>query len=103
VTGYIRTEKKKKKSIDIRQELNTFNIGEKATEYKWNYLEHILRMSTNQIPWKLFDCYSKGREGSATKEMDHFIYSNEQNKSKGLNLAADDILYTKTGSENPFL
>jgi hypothetical protein len=59
VAGYRRTDKKR--NISIRQELNIFNLGEKVKEYQQNYLEHILRMTTYRILWKLFDYYPKGR------------------------------------------
>jgi hypothetical protein len=31
----------KKRNIDIRQEINIFNLGEKIKEYQRNYLKHI--------------------------------------------------------------
>jgi hypothetical protein len=61
VSGYRRMDKKR--NIDIRQELKKYSLGEKVKEYQWNYLEHILRMPTYQIPWKLFDYNPKRRRG----------------------------------------
>jgi hypothetical protein len=52
VAGYRSTESEL--SIDIRQELNIFNIRGKIKEYQPNYLEYILRTPINRIPQKLF-------------------------------------------------
>jgi hypothetical protein len=48
-------------SAGIRQELNIFNLGENVNEYHQNYLEHILIISNNRIPWKLSENHPKGR------------------------------------------
>jgi hypothetical protein len=61
VAGYRR--KDKNRNIDIRQELNIFNLGEKVKEYQHSYLQHILRMPTYRIPRKLFDYRPTGRRG----------------------------------------
>jgi hypothetical protein len=58
----------KKRTADIRQELNIFNPGEKIKEYQWNYLEHILRVPTCYITWKLYDYHPKGR---GEREVNH--------------------------------
>jgi hypothetical protein len=72
VAGYRRMDTKR--NTDIRQELNTFNLGEKV-EYQWNYSEHILRMPTYQIPQKLFNYRPKGRrERPTTEEMERTIW-----------------------------
>jgi hypothetical protein len=59
VTGYRRIDKKR--NTDIRENLKIFNLGQKIREYQPNYFEHILRMLTYQIPWKVFSYHPKGR------------------------------------------
>jgi hypothetical protein len=58
----------KKRNIDIRQELNIFNLGEKVKEYQHNYKEHILRMPTYRIHRTLFDYRPTGRRERSTTE-----------------------------------
>jgi hypothetical protein len=72
VAGYRRIDKKR--NTDIRQNLKIFNLWEKIKEYQQNDFEHILRMPTYQIPWKIFNYHPKGRwERSTTDEMDGSI------------------------------
>jgi hypothetical protein len=40
---------------------SVINLGEKIKEYQQDYFEHILRMSTYQIPWKILNYHHKGR------------------------------------------
>jgi hypothetical protein len=35
--------------LDIRREINIFNLGDKVKECQQNYLEHILRMPTEVL------------------------------------------------------
>ena len=42
----------KKRSSDIREKLDIFNINDKLTQYKINWREHIQRMDDNRIPPK---------------------------------------------------
>jgi hypothetical protein len=53
VEGYRRT--------DIKEKIKMFNLKENIKEYKLNYIQCTLRMATNEIPWKLFECRPKGR------------------------------------------
>jgi hypothetical protein len=46
---------------DIRQDLKIFILGETVKEHQQNYSEHILRMPTYRIPWKIFGYHPKGR------------------------------------------
>jgi hypothetical protein len=64
----VRYAKTRKISIDTRQELNIFNLGEKVKEYEQNYLEHVISVPTNLIPRKLFDYHPKGRR---ERKVDH--------------------------------
>jgi hypothetical protein len=79
----------KKRSIDIKQELCIFNLGEKVKECRENHSEHVLRMPTNQIPLKLFDQHPKGRRETGRprkKWKDQFVKPEDWNRSKGLEL-----------------
>jgi hypothetical protein len=58
VAGYRRIDRKR--NIDM-QNFKIFNLGNKIKEYQKNYFEHILRMPTYQIPWKIFNHHPKGR------------------------------------------
>jgi hypothetical protein len=53
-----------------------FNLGEKIKEYQQNYFEHILRMPTYWIPWKIFNYHPKGRRDKrlTTNEIDGSIH-----------------------------
>jgi hypothetical protein len=51
----------KKRNADIRQDLKIFSLTEKIKKYQCTSFEHILRMPTYQIPWKIFDYQPKGR------------------------------------------
>ena len=42
----------KKRSSDIREQLDIFNINDKLTQYKINWREHIQRMDDNRLPKK---------------------------------------------------
>jgi hypothetical protein len=57
----------KKRSIDIRQNLKIFNLGEKIKDYQHSYFKHILRLPSYQIPQKILSYHPKGRK----KEIDH--------------------------------
>jgi hypothetical protein len=74
VAGYRRTDKKR--NTDIIQNLKIFSLEEKIREYQQNYFEHILRMSTYRIPWKIFNYHHKGRRDKrmTTDEMDGSIH-----------------------------
>jgi hypothetical protein len=56
----ISTRKNNKRSIETIEWLKICN-RRKAKEYKYNYLEHFLRMLNKGIRRKLFDCHLKGR------------------------------------------
>jgi hypothetical protein len=59
VAGYRNVDKNI--NTDIRQDLKIFSLGNKIKEYQQNYFEHILRMPTYRIPWKIFNYHPKGR------------------------------------------
>jgi hypothetical protein len=67
VAGYRRTDKKR--NTNITQHLKIFNLGQKIREYKQNYFEHILRMPTYRIPWKIFNYHPKGRRDQGRPPM----------------------------------
>jgi hypothetical protein len=50
MAGY--TLRDKKKSTDIREQLDIYNINDKLTQYKINWREHIQRMYDNRLPKK---------------------------------------------------
>ena len=41
-----------KRSTDIREQFDIFNINNKLTQYKINWREHIQRMDDNKLPQK---------------------------------------------------
>jgi hypothetical protein len=48
-------ENRQERSINIKKEMNIFNLWRKVIGYHQNYLEHILIIQNNPIARKLFD------------------------------------------------
>jgi hypothetical protein len=66
----------KKRNTDMRQNLKTFNLGQKIMEYQQNYFKHILRMLTYRIPQKILNYHLKGRRDRGRpmrRWMDQFV------------------------------
>jgi len=51
-----------KKSSNIREELDIFNINHKLTQYKINYRDHAQRMDYNRLPKSFKITNLKGNE-----------------------------------------
>ena len=51
----------KKRSSDIREQLGSFNINDKLTQYKINQMEHIQRMNDNKLSKKILNYKPEGR------------------------------------------
>jgi hypothetical protein len=55
--------------VQYQANLKIFNVGEKMKEYQRNYVEHILRKPTYQIPRNIFNYHSKGRRDTGRPQM----------------------------------
>ena len=51
----------KKRSSDIREQQEIFNINDKLTQYKINWREHIQRMDDNILPKTVLNYKLEGR------------------------------------------
>jgi hypothetical protein len=52
----------KKRSTDIKEQLDIFNINDNLTQYKINRRGHIQRMDDNRLPKKIKIINLKGEE-----------------------------------------
>ena len=59
VAGY--TIADRKRSEDIRTELNIFRLMDKITQYREEWLQHINRMDNNRIPKRILHYKPSGR------------------------------------------
>ena len=58
----------KKRSSDIREQLDIFNINDKLLQYKINWREHIQRMDDNRLPKKKLNYKPEGRKNIGRSE-----------------------------------
>jgi hypothetical protein len=91
VADYRRVDKKR--NIDITQELNIFNLGQKVKENQRKYVEHILIIPTYRVLRKLFDYRSKGRQETGRPPKRWNDQPGDRIRSEGLSLAADDDVH----------
>ena len=80
----------RKRSSDIREQLDVFNINDKLTQNTINWKEHIQRMDDNRLPQKIkLQTWREKKYRKTTNEMGRF--SGGRNRPKGLSLIVDEI------------
>ena len=66
MTGYTLWDKKR--SSDIREQLGTFNINDKLTQYIIHWREHIQIMDDNRLPKQILNYKPEGRRNIGRPE-----------------------------------